>query len=74
MEIVVKKDELIAKVIDLATQNLLNQCHQAGLDEEETNAHLVINRKKLAEEAQNIANIVFVAYGVNEEVPAESAE
>lgn len=75
MEITVNKADLVVKINDLLINNVLAQCAQQGLDEEETNAHVVLNRKKAVQDAVNIANLVFAAYGYNEE-PAveESAE
>jgi len=66
MELVVKKEELVENLVKLLNKNLLESIAQNGItDEEEINAHIVLNRKKFAQEAENIANVVFVSYGVN---------
>lgn len=68
MELVVNKDELVEKIISIFRSKIIDASKQQGFDEEETNAHLILNRKKFAEDANNIANLVFAAYGINPEV------
>lgn len=67
MEIVVKKDELNAKLVELFTNNLRSNAVAQNLDEEEINAHLVLNKKKILQDAANITNLVFGVYGKIEE-------
>lgn len=73
MEIVVKRDELNAKLVEMFTNSLHANAAQQNLDEEEVNAHLVLNRKKIQADADQVTDLVFTAYGAVE-VPAESAE
>ena len=63
MEIVVKRDELNTKLVEMLTSSLLANASQQNLDQEEVNAHLVLNRKKIQADADQITNLVFSAYG-----------
>lgn len=64
MELTINKEDLNAKLVALFTNNVAINIAQQGLDEEEVNAHMVINRKKIQADADQVTNLVFSAYGV----------
>lgn len=74
MELSINKEELNTKLVELFTNNLLMNASQQNLDQEEISAHLILNKKKIAQDAQNVVNIVFAAYGVVDTPAEESAE
>ena len=73
MEIVVKKEELVQKLIDQFVANVVKSCQDNNLTEEETQAHIIVNKRKIIQDASNIASLVFVAYGVVD-APVDTAE
>lgn len=64
MELTINKEDLKNKLVELFTNNLLASAAQQELDQEETNAHLVLNRKKIQADADQVVALVFAAYGV----------
>ena len=67
MEIVVNKEDLQKKIVEIFNNNLLANLEQNSItDETEVKAHQVVNKKRFDQEAANIANLVFTAYGVTE--------
>lgn len=64
MELTINKEDLNAKLVALFTNNVAINIAQQGLDEEEVNAHMVINRKKIQADADQVVSLVFAAYGV----------
>ena len=67
MEIVVNKEDLENKLIDLFNRNMLISLAQNNVtDPEEINAHQVIGKKKITNDAKSIAALVFQAYEVSE--------
>jgi len=62
MEITITKESLVSKLVDLYTKNLVDSCNDNGLDDEEKNAYLVLHRKRINQDADNIADLIFKAY------------
>lgn len=74
MEIIIKKKELIEKLKIQLNKNFLDQCAQAGANEEETKAHVVLNKKRIDQDAETVTRLIFDAYGVIEEDDPEESE
>lgn len=67
MEITVTKESLASKLIDLYTKNLIDACNSNGLDDEEKNAYLILHRKRITQDANNITDLIFKAYEDNKD-------
>lgn len=67
MEITITKESLVSKLVDLYTKNLIDSCNDNGLDDEEKNAYLVLHRKRINQDAENIADLIFKAYEDSED-------
>jgi len=69
MEIVVNKEDLELKLVELFKKNMLISLAQNNItDPEEINAHQVLGKKKILSDSKSISELVFQAYGVNEEI------
>lgn len=67
MEITITKESLVSNLIDLYTKNLIDACNDNGLDDEEKNAYLVLHKKRITQDANNIADLIFNAYEDNKD-------
>lgn len=67
MEITITKESLVSNLVDLYTKNLIDSCNDNGLDDEEKNAYLVLHRKRINQDAENIADLIFKAYEDSED-------
>jgi hypothetical protein len=68
MKFEVDTDTILEKVLEKITKNVENNSRAQGMSEEEIAATLVLNKKKLAVDAQNLA--VFFT-GLYVQAPAE---
>lgn len=62
MEITTTQENLTEKLIAKMTQNVINGLEGKDLDQEEKDATLVLNKKKIANDANVIAGLVFAAF------------
>lgn len=71
MKFEVDTDTILEKILEKVTGNISANARAQGLDEEEVAATIVLNKKKLALDAQNLA--VFFT-GLYVEAPVEQQE
>ena len=69
MEITTTKENLLEKLIAQMTNNVIAGLASQELSEEEVNATLVLNKKKIANDANVITELVFKS--LTAEQPAE---
>lgn len=69
MEITTTKENLLEKLIAQMTSNVIAGLASQELSEEEVNATLVLNKKKIANDANVITELVFKSLAA--EQPAE---
>jgi hypothetical protein len=62
MEITTTQELLEEKVFKFLSEDFLNSLKETELDEDEKQANVVLSRKRNAENAKNIAHIVFKAF------------
>jgi hypothetical protein len=68
MEITTNKETLVENLINQMTSNVISGLSGKDLDQEEIDATLVLNKKKIANDANVIADLVFKSFA---EHPAE---
>lgn len=56
------KELLVEKLINFFNEDLLTNLNNADMDEEEKNANIVLSRKRIATDAENISDLVFKAF------------
>lgn len=61
MEITTTKENLVEKLADQMTKNLVNNLAAKDLTDEEREATIVLNKKKIANDSVVIADLVFTA-------------
>ena len=71
MKFEVDTDTVLADILAKLTENVANNSKGQGLSEEEVAATLVLNKKKLAQDAQNLA--VFFT-GIYVQAPVEETK
>jgi len=69
MKFEVDTDTILQKITDKMLSNIADNARGQGLTDEEVNATIVLNRKKVAQDAQNIA--VFIT-GLYVQAPTEA--
>ena len=74
MEFTVDTDTLALKLADKMFQNIEANAKGQGLSEEEVQATLVLNKKKIANDANQIAIFVKSAYGIVDQPAENTAE
>lgn len=83
MEIKIDSDTMLQDIFNKMMENVANSAKSQGLDEEEVNATLVLNKKKVGQEASNIAGFLASVFAPEllkteeasaPEASAESAE
>ncbi len=62
MEITTTQELLEEKIFNYLSEDFLNSLKETDLDEDEKHANVILSRKRTAENAKNIANIVFKAF------------
>jgi hypothetical protein len=62
MEITTTKENLIEKLVQSLNNNLLVNLANSDLDEDEKQANIVLARKSILSDAQNISEMVFKAF------------
>jgi hypothetical protein len=62
MEITTTREVLEDKLLKFLSEDFLNSLKETDLDEDEKQANVVLSRKRTAENAKNITNIVFKAF------------
>ena len=62
MEITTTKENLIEKLVQSLNNNLLANLANSDLDEDEKQANIVLARKSILNDAQNISDVVFKAF------------
>jgi hypothetical protein len=62
MEITTTKENLIEKLVQSLNNNLLVNLANSDLDEDEKQANIVLARKSILSDAQNISDMVFKAF------------
>jgi len=62
MEITTTKEELVQNLTKYFTTDLSNNLDKAGLDQDEKDANMVLSRKKINADAENIAAVVFKSF------------
>jgi len=61
MDITINTDTVLEKIEAKMLTNLKNNGSEQGLSEEEINATIVLNKKKISIDAQNLANFFIEA-------------
>lgn len=61
MQITITKEELIDNLKTLFSNEFKDSLKETDLDEDEKNANVVLSKKRIAQDAENIANVVFKA-------------
>ncbi len=61
MQITITKEELIDNLKTLFSNEFKDSLEETDLDEDEKNANVVLSKKRIAQDAENIANVVFKA-------------
>lgn len=69
----INENEILEKIIAKMESNVRNSAAAQGLNEEEVNATVVLNRKKIAEDAGKLAVFFKEAFGfaAQAELPTE---
>ena len=62
MEITTTKENLIEKLVQSLNNNLLVNLESSDLDEDEKQANIILARKSILKDAQNISDVVFKAF------------
>ncbi len=62
MEITTTKENLIEKLVQSLNNNLLVNLANSDLDEDEKQANIVLARKSILKDAENISDMVFKAF------------
>lgn len=62
MKITIDKEDLVEKISMMFHDEFVKSLEETDLDDDEKNANLVLSRKRIKQDAENIANIVFNAY------------
>jgi len=62
MEITTTKDVLVQNLTKFFTTDLSENLDKSGLDKEEKDANMVLARKKIAADAENVALMVFKSF------------
>ena len=62
MEITTNRDNLVEKLLAQMTNNVIAGLTGKDLDQEEIDATLVLNKKKIANDANVIADLVFKSF------------
>jgi hypothetical protein len=62
MKITTTQELLEEKIFNYLSEDFLNSLKETDLDEDEKHANVILSRKRTAENAKNIANIVFKAF------------
>jgi len=62
MEITTTQELLEEKIFNYLSEDFLNSLKETDLDEDEKHANVILSRKRTAENAKNIANVVFKAF------------
>jgi hypothetical protein len=62
MEITTTKEELVQNLVKHFTADLSSNLDNSDLDEEEKNANMVLSRKRIAADAEGIAEVVFKSF------------
>ena len=62
MEITTTKDVLVQNLTKFFTTDLSDNLDKSGLDKEEKDANMVLARKKIAADAENVALMVFKSF------------
>lgn len=57
------KKELVDKIAQYLSVDFLKTLESTDLDDDEKQANIVLSRKKIKTDAENIAELVFKAYG-----------
>ena len=60
----ITKEELVENLKKFFSGEFIKSLDELNLDEEEKQANIVLSRKKIQEDAENIANLVFNASGI----------
>jgi hypothetical protein len=65
MEILIKdKEDLAEKIQGYLLKDFVNSLQALELDEEEKQANIVLSRKKMRVDSENIAELIYKAYEV----------
>jgi hypothetical protein len=62
MEITTTKENLIDKLNIMFQNDFKENINKSDLDEDEKYANTILSRKKILEDSENIANLVFRAF------------
>jgi len=62
MEITTTQDVLVKNLVKYFTTDLSNNLDKSGLDQDEKDANMVLSRKKINADAENIAAVVFKSF------------
>lgn len=63
MEIVTNKENMINILIKYLSEDFLKNLETVDLDQDEKDANVVLSRKRIKSDAENIATLVFKAFG-----------
>ena len=65
MEILIEsKESLVEKIQGYLLEDFKKSLELTDLDEDEKQANLVLSRKKMLLDSENISNLVYTAYGI----------
>lgn len=62
MDIVINSDEMLQKIFDKMIENTVNAAKSQGLDEEEVNATIILNKKRIIQEATNVDGFIKAVF------------
>jgi len=62
MEITTSKENMIEKIQKYLTDDFAKNLEEADLDQDEKDANVVLSRKKIRKDAENITELVFKAF------------
>lgn len=62
-KITIEKEDLINKITTMFNDDFVKSLEETDLDDDEKHANIILSKKKIKSDAENIAEIVFKAYG-----------